>query len=87
MSYQSKDLSVIACANGFTMWHYTTTDAEIGADYFNVTSEGSYPASDMLRAGDMIVANYDADADVKLSQLFVKKAGAGEVEFSVMGGV
>ena len=27
MAYQSKDLSVLAYANGFTLWHYATADA------------------------------------------------------------
>lgn len=80
MSYQSKDLNVIAYANGFTMWHYTTADEEFGERYFN-------DAADFLRAGDMIVANYDAGADIKIAQLFVKKVSGGEVEFVVMGGV
>lgn len=57
MSFQSKDLSVLAYANGFTLWHYTTAD--VGGDvdtagYFN-------PAADMLRVGDMIFANVDTD--------------------------
>jgi len=55
MAFQSKDLSVIAYANGFTLWHYTTTDAAADVDtagYFN-------DAADMLRRGDMILANTD----------------------------
>lgn len=55
MAYQSKDLSVIAYANGFTMWHYTTPDLAADVDssgYFN-------EAAHMLRVGDLIVANVD----------------------------
>ncbi|WP_259781197.1 hypothetical protein [Aestuariispira ectoiniformans] len=57
MAYQSKDLSVIAYANGFTMWHYTTPDLAADVDssgYFN-------EAAHMLRVGDLIVANVDTD--------------------------
>ena len=57
MAYKSRDLSVIAYANGFTLWHYTTTDAAASVDtagYFN-------EAADMLRVGDMILANTDTD--------------------------
>jgi hypothetical protein len=55
MTYQFKDLSVLAYANGFTLWHYTTPDS--AAD---VTAPGAWdPAADMLRAGDIIVANVD----------------------------
>lgn len=53
MAFASKDLSVLAYANGFTLWHYTTADAHGDVDttgYFN-------GAADMLRAGDMILAN------------------------------
>lgn len=51
MAYSSKNLSVLAYANGFTLWHYTTHDAAhemVARPYFD-------PASDMLRAGDMIL--------------------------------
>ncbi len=57
MAYDSKNLSVLAYANGFTLWHYTTPDADTvvdAASYFN-------PAADMLRTGDMILANTDTD--------------------------
>lgn len=57
MSYVSKDLSVLAYANGFTLWHYTTADTAATVDtegYFN-------DASDMLRVGDMVFANVDTD--------------------------
>jgi hypothetical protein len=27
MAYRSKDLSALAYANGFTLWHYRTSDA------------------------------------------------------------
>ncbi|HEY0835129.1 MAG TPA: hypothetical protein VGE72_14590 [Azospirillum sp.] len=53
MAFLSKDLSVLAYANGFTLWHYVTGDAHGDVDtagYFN-------GAADMLRAGDMILAN------------------------------
>ena len=38
MSFQNKNLSVIAYANGFTLWHYSATEtlATIAANgYFN----------------------------------------------------
>lgn len=55
MAYNPRNLSVLAYANGFTLWHYTTLDTAATADttgYFN-------GASDMLRVGDMILANVD----------------------------
>jgi hypothetical protein len=53
MTFALKDLSVLAYANGFTLWHYRTADADTDvddADYF-------LEAIDMLRPGDMILAN------------------------------
>ncbi|MDF1748528.1 MAG: hypothetical protein P1V34_06610 [Alphaproteobacteria bacterium] len=67
MAYKSRDLSVIAYANGFTLWHYTTTDAAASVDtagYFN-------EAADMLRVGDMILANTDTDGTLSSGILHV----------------
>jgi hypothetical protein len=53
MAFESKNLSVLAYSNGFTLWHYTTADSAADVDtsgYFN-------DAADMLRAGDMVMAN------------------------------
>ncbi len=53
MAYESKNLSALGYANGFTLWHYRTTDlaAEVdNAGYFN-------PASRMVRIGDFILLN------------------------------
>jgi len=55
MAYQSNDLSVLAYANNFTLWHYTTADdAVTTAGYFNA-------AIDMLRTNDLIITNVDTD--------------------------
>lgn len=75
MSYQSKNLSVLAYANGFTLWHYTSTDAASdieAADYFN-------DAADILRANDLIVANVDTDGTVGSRIFGVSDVSAGVV--------
>ncbi len=55
MAYQPSDLSVLAYANNFTLWHYPTTDnAVTTTGYFNA-------AADMLRVNDLIIANVDTD--------------------------
>lgn len=55
MSLQLADLSVLAYANNFTLWHYKTEDASItSSDYFN-------NAADMMNVNDMIAANIDTD--------------------------
>ncbi|MCR6633152.1 MAG: hypothetical protein NVV74_25660 [Magnetospirillum sp.] len=80
MAYQSKDLSVLAYANGFTLWHYTTGDAAAavdGAGYFNA-------AADMLRAGDIIIANVDAASAPKAGLFLVSTVSGGVVDVSDM---
>lgn len=55
MAYTASDLSVLAYANNFTLWHYTTIDSSVeGAGYFN-------SAADMLRVNDLVIANIDTD--------------------------
>jgi hypothetical protein len=55
MAYNSSDLSVLAYANNFTLWHYTTIDSAVtGAGYFN-------KAADMLRVNDLVITNIDTD--------------------------
>ncbi|MGC2855996.1 hypothetical protein ACM64Y_11020 [Novispirillum sp. DQ9] len=58
MAFQSKNLSVLAYANGFTLWHYATPDAAAtvtAANYFDA-------AADMMRGGDVVVANVNTAA-------------------------
>ena len=51
MAFKPTDLSVLAYANNFTLWHYTTIDAAVtGAGYFNASA-------DMVRVNDLIIAN------------------------------
>ncbi len=78
MAYQSKDLSVLAYANGFTLWHYATADAAAEVDtggYFD-------GAADMLRAGDMILANVDTDGTPGAGIFVVSSSSGGEVDVS-----
>lgn len=55
MAYNSNDFSVLAYANEFTLWHYTTTDNAI------TTSGYLDEAADMVRVNDLIIANVDTD--------------------------
>jgi len=53
MAFQNKNLSVIAYANGFTLWHYASSDklADIsGEGYFNSVSS-------LQNTGDLIIVN------------------------------
>ena len=83
MAFQSKDLSVLAYANGFTLWHYATTD--IGADvdtlsYFD-------PAANMIRVGDMVLANVDTDGTPGSGIYLVDANASGVVDVADMTGV
>ena len=55
--FNSSDLSVLAYANNFTLWHYTTTDLE------STLLEGNYfgPYDDTLHVNDLIIASCDTD--------------------------
>ena len=51
--YDPYNLSAMTYANGFTLWHYKTTDRfsdVVGVGYFN-------DAASMLRVGDFIMLN------------------------------
>jgi hypothetical protein len=53
MAFDLKNLSVLAYANGFTLWHYKTPDAPANAarpGYFN-------DAKETFHVGDMVLAN------------------------------
>jgi hypothetical protein len=52
MAFAIRNLSVLAYANGFTLWHYKS-----GKDKLDAVSGGNYlgDASDMLTAGDLIM--------------------------------
>ncbi|CAO3407684.1 hypothetical protein [Azospirillum largimobile] len=72
MAYASKDLSVLAYANGFTLWHYTTRDVATDVDtagYFN-------GAADLLRVGDMLLANCAVGSATPAAGVLVVAASA-----------
>ncbi|MDX9862192.1 MAG: hypothetical protein RBS99_14885 [Rhodospirillales bacterium] len=78
MAFQSRNLSVLAYANGFTLWHYTTADAAAEVDtqgYFDA-------AADMLRAGDMVMANVATGAAPAAGIFLVNASGPGAVDVS-----
>ena len=58
MAFDSQNLSVLAYANGFTLWHYKSTADTLatltGSGYFN-------NASDMLRLGDTLTLQDSGD--------------------------
>lgn len=76
MSFSPKELSVLAYANGFTLWHYRTADAAPTFDtqgYFNMAGE-------VFRAGDMILANTGLGGSAAAGLFLVRNAAAGSVD-------
>jgi len=57
MGFDSAELSALAYANGFTLWHYRTADTD--ADLLSPgAGKGYFAAADeLLRPGDQIIAN------------------------------
>jgi hypothetical protein len=52
MEFTLRNLSVLAYAQGFTLWHYKHLDAPLS----NVAHAGFFDmASDMLASGDMVL--------------------------------
>jgi hypothetical protein len=53
MAFKHENLSVLSYANGFTLWHYRTTDLIADVDnvgYFN-------DAANVMRIGDFVFVN------------------------------
>ncbi|MBT3305598.1 MAG: hypothetical protein HN377_03860 [Alphaproteobacteria bacterium] len=83
MAFSAKDLSVLAYANGFTLWHYTTTDLATEVD----TSGYLNAATDIVRIGDMILANTDTDGTPASGIFLVNANAAGVVDVADMTAV
>jgi hypothetical protein len=76
MAYNAKDLSAIAYANGFTLWHYRTGDSAADVDnvgYFN-------EAARMLRIGDFILLNAGQGTAATNGMLVVAANAGGTVD-------
>lgn len=76
MAYDPNNLSVLAYANGFTLWHFSTADTATivsTTGYFNA-------AADMLRTGDMILANLEQDGASIGGIFFVNQNASGIVD-------
>ncbi|MCY3830132.1 MAG: hypothetical protein OXF89_13445 [Rhodospirillaceae bacterium] len=80
MAYAKENLSVLAYANGFTLWHYTTPDEAAAVDtagYFD-------DAAGMLHAGDMVLANTETGGAAKAGLFLVGSVSGGSVDLSDM---
>lgn len=73
MTFLARELSVLAYANGFTLWHYrTSADDLLSPGYFD-------SAQELLREGDQIIANTRGQAGPGLVNLVVKRVGENGV--------
>ena len=74
MAFLARELSVLAYANGFTLWHYrTSADDLLTPGYFD-------SAQELLREGDQIIANiagYSGPGIVNLVVTRVEESGVG----------
>lgn len=75
MAFNSKNFSVMAYANGFTLWNYQTPDT-----LETVTASGYFnEASAFARKGDMILTVANNSAAVAPAILVVSDIAAGSV--------
>ncbi|MBO5443210.1 MAG: hypothetical protein J6A33_05430 [Alphaproteobacteria bacterium] len=80
MAFNSKDFSVMAYANGFTLWNYASADklaAVKGTGYFNETAP-------FVCKGDMILTVANKEAAIESAILSVENVGDGSVSVSDM---
>ena len=61
MAFQNKNLSVIAYANGFTLWHYKES-----ATLATITASGYFSSvKTLMNSGDIILINGSNGATIK----------------------
>ena len=61
MAFQNKNLSVIAYANGFTLWHYKENAA-----LATITASGYFSSvNSLMNSGDIILINGSNGAAIK----------------------
>lgn len=73
MAFTATDLSVLAYANNFTLWHYTSADDDTAFE----TSGYLDNASEMLRVNDLIITNLDTDTGSPITKFYVVTANSG----------
>ena len=62
MAFQNKNLSVIAYANGFTLWHYKE-DATLAT----ITASGYFAnVKSLMNSGDIILINGSNGSSIKV---------------------
>ena len=80
---QTRDLSVLEYANGFTLWHFITHDPAT-----QLHTQGYFDeAAEMFRPGDLILANiHQSPADVESLLLSITRIDHGNVSLGKIAG-
>lgn len=61
MAFQNKNLSVIAYANGFTLWHYRAAETMA-----TITASGYFNAVEsLMNTGDLVIINASDNTSIK----------------------
>lgn len=79
MSMNSKNLSVLAYANGFTLWHYKTEDEKttVATDgYFN-------DVANIFNVGDLIIASQSINGTMATT-IYVVSSVSGNVSVATV---
>ncbi|MDX6748788.1 hypothetical protein SH611_03105 [Geminicoccaceae bacterium 1502E] len=78
MAFEQTSLSALSYANGFTLWHYRTSDAIDDVDTAGYFSR----AGSMLRVGDFILVNAGLGVVPSHGMLVVLSSSGGVVDVS-----
>ena len=61
MAFQNKNLSVIAYANGFTLWHYKANET-----LTNISASGYFSSvHSLMNSGDIVLINASNGTSIK----------------------
>lgn len=61
MAFQNKNLSVIAYANGFTLWHYVANEAMT-----TISASGYFDSvKTLMNTGDIVIINASDNTSIK----------------------
>ena len=61
MAFQNKNVSVIAYANGFTLWHYAANET-----LATITASGYFNAvKTLMNSGDIVIVNGSDKTSIK----------------------
>lgn len=79
MAVNPSNLSVLAYAKDFTLWHYRASETAIEAGYFD-------KADEMLANGDLILANLGHGPASRVGIFLVTANAAGAIAFDDLSG-